>query len=135
MSTQFSQHSQEQELHSNMVTSFFSSNGSRRLQVLGGNGKVGIEQAFCPEVHIFKIACSPCEIYEVKTVSLISFQFVFPADFNHLRGRGQRMCPGRTLVCLFGLYCFSLETEHSQCYLCSAVSPICLIPGQFLPSS
>lgn len=102
--------------------------------MLGRNCKVGIEQACCPEVHIFKFACSPSKVYEVKAVSLISFQFVFPADFNHLRGKGQRMCPGRTLVCLFGLYCFSLETEHSQCYLCSAVSLPCLIPGQFLPS-
>lgn len=82
---------------------------------------MGTKQTFCPEVHLFQFACSPCEICEgteVKAVSLISFAITFPADFNHLRGRGQRMCPGSALVYFFGLVCFSLETKHSECYLC-----------------
>lgn len=73
---------------------------------------MGTRQAFCPEVHVFQIACGSCEVYEgtkVKAVSLISSEISFPADCNHLRRRGQRMCPGSALACFFGLVCFSLE--------------------------
>lgn len=56
---------------------------------------------------------------KVKAVSLISFEITFPDGFNHLRGRGQRMCPGSALFWLVGwLACFSPQREHSQCYLC-----------------
>lgn len=53
-----------------------SSNANGKLQVRGGNGKVGIKQK-C------QVPCSPCEVYKgtkAKVFSLISSEITFPAD-------------------------------------------------------
>lgn len=91
----------------------FLSNANGKLQVLGGNGKVGIKQKS-------QVPCSLCEVYEgtkAKAFSLISFEVTFPADLILCQAE-DRGCALEVDWLVFPLVCFSPETKHSKCYLC-----------------
>lgn len=89
----------------------FLSNANGKLQVLGGDGKVGMKQKS-------QVSCSLCEVYEgTKAFSLISFEVTFPADLTLCQAE-DRGCALEVDRLVFPLVCFSPETKHSKCYLC-----------------